>query len=83
MNEAFAAQILPCVGSGIDGANRRRKINFNGGAIKRLVIPLGCSGARIGTTLINLMERKRRADLVWRRYCIGLGRGIATVFERV
>ncbi|EKY3090455.1 acetyl-CoA C-acyltransferase FadA [Cronobacter dublinensis] len=81
MNEAFAAQILPCIKDlglmeQIDG-----KINLNGGAIA-LGHPLGCSGARISTTLINLMER-RDAQLGLATMCIGLGQGIATVFERV
>ncbi len=58
------------------------KINTNGGAIA-LGHPLGCSGARINTTLINLMERKKDAQFGLATMCIGLGRGIATVFERV
>ncbi|MGL5397884.1 MAG: acetyl-CoA C-acyltransferase, partial [Shewanella sp.] len=57
------------------------KINLNGGAIA-LGHPLGCSGARISTTLINLMEHKD-ATLGLATMCIGLGQGIATVFERV
>ena len=57
------------------------KINLNGGAIA-LGHPLGCSGARISTTLINQMERKD-AQFGLATMCIGLGQGIATVFERV
>ncbi|MEI8418160.1 acetyl-CoA C-acyltransferase, partial [Escherichia coli] len=44
--------------------------------------PLGCSGARISTTLLNLMERKD-VHFGLATMCIGLGHGIATVFERV
>ena len=56
-------------------------MNLNGGAIA-LGHTLGCSGARISTTLINLMEEKD-ATLGVATMCIGLGQGIATVFERV
>ncbi|MCF3402207.1 acetyl-CoA C-acyltransferase, partial [Escherichia coli] len=57
------------------------KINLNGGAIA-LGHPLGCSGARISTTLLNLMERKD-VQFGLATMCIGLGQGIATVFERI
>ena len=56
------------------------KINLNGGAIA-LGHPLGCSGSRISTTLLNNMER-RDAQFGPATMCIGTG-GIATVFERV
>lgn len=81
LNEAFAAQSLPCVKDLglLDVVDD--KINLNGGAIA-LGHPLGCSGARISTTLINLMEHKD-AQLGLATMCIGLGQGIATVFERV
>ena len=78
LNEAFAAQSVACVNElGIDPAI----VNVNGGAIA-LGHPLGCSGARIATTLLH--ELKRRGG----RYglatmCIGMGQGIATIFERV
>ncbi|EOL8946212.1 acetyl-CoA C-acyltransferase FadA [Cronobacter dublinensis] len=81
MNEAFAAQILPCIKDLGLMEQIDEKINLNGGAIA-LGHPLGCSGARISTTLINLMER-RDAQLGLATMCIGLGQGIATVFERV
>ena len=57
MNEAFAAQILPCIKDLGLMEQIDEKINLNGGAIA-LGHPLGCSGARISTTLLNLMERK-------------------------
>ena len=56
-------------------------INLNGGAIA-LGHPLGCSGTRISGTLINLMEAQD-ATIGLATMCIGLGQGIATVFERV
>jgi acetyl-CoA acyltransferase len=80
-NEAFAAQALSCVRSlGLED-KMDDMINLNGGAIA-LGHPLGCSGARIATTLINIMERKD-ANIGLATMCIGLGQGIATVFERV
>ena len=80
LNEAFAAQSLPCAKDLglLDVVDE--KVNLNGGAIA-LGHPLGCSGSRISTTLINLMEAK---DVKYglATMCIGLGQGIATVFER-
>ena len=81
MNEAFAAQILPCIKDLGLMDKIDEKINLNGGAIA-LGHPLGCSGSRISTTLLNLMER-RDAQFGLATMCIGLGQGIATVIERV
>lgn len=81
LNEAFAAQSLPCVKDLGLADKADEKVNLNGGAIA-LGHPLGCSGARISTTLLNLMESKD-ASLGLATMCIGLGQGIATVFERV
>ncbi len=79
LNEAFAAQALSVVkGLGIE--NRMDDINPNGGAIA-LGHPLGCSGSRISTTLINNMERED-AKYGLATMCIGFGQGIATIFER-
>ena len=80
LNEAFAAQSLPCVKDLGLMDQVDDKVNLNGGAIA-LGHPLGCSGTRISTTLINLMEAKN-AKLGVATMCIGLGQGIATVFER-
>jgi acetyl-CoA acyltransferase len=80
LNEAFAAQSLPCAKDlGLLDV-MDEKVNLNGGAIA-LGHPLGCSGSRISTTLINLMEAKD-AKYGLATMCIGLGQGIATVFER-
>ena len=80
-NEAFAAQALSCIKQlgWIDHYDD--KVNLNGGAIA-LGHPLGCSGARISTTLLNLMEAEDKT-LGLATMCIGLGQGIATIFERV
>ncbi|PLR34366.1 acetyl-CoA C-acyltransferase FadA [Chimaeribacter californicus] len=81
LNEAFAAQTLPCIKDLGLMEQRDEKVNLNGGAIA-LGHPLGCSGARISTTLLNLMETKD-VQFGVASMCIGLGQGIATVFERV
>ncbi|WP_025673805.1 acetyl-CoA C-acyltransferase FadA [Salinivibrio socompensis] len=81
LNEAFAAQSLPCVKDLGLMDKVDEKVNLNGGAIA-LGHPLGCSGARISTTLLHQMERQD-ATLGLATMCIGLGQGIATVFERV
>ncbi|WP_225086153.1 acetyl-CoA C-acyltransferase FadA [Pectobacterium colocasium] len=80
LNEAFAAQTLPCIKDLGLLEQLDEKVNLNGGAIA-LGHPLGCSGARISTTLINLMEN-RDVQFGVATMCIGLGQGIATVFER-
>jgi acetyl-CoA acyltransferase len=81
LNEAFAAQALPCVKDLGLLETMEERVNLNGGAIA-LGHPLGCSGSRISTTLLNLMER-RDVQFGVATMCIGLGQGIATVFERV
>lgn len=81
LNEAFAAQTLPCIKDLGLMEQRDEKVNLNGGAIA-LGHPLGCSGARISTTLLNLMET-RDVQFGVASMCIGLGQGIATVFERI
>lgn len=80
-NEAFAAQALSCVKALGLMDKVDDMINLNGGAIA-LGHPLGCSGSRISTTLINLMEA-RDTNIGLATMCIGLGQGIATIFERV
>jgi len=74
LNEAFAAQALPCIRElGLDPA----RVNVNGGAIA-LGHPLGCTGARLFTSLVHEMRRRRAArGLV--TMCIGVGQGIATI----
>ncbi len=81
LNEAFAAQSLPVLKdlNLLDVADS--KVNLRGGAIA-LGHPLGCSGTRITTTLLNNMEAND-ATLGLATMCIGLGQGIATIIERV
>ncbi len=77
INEAFAAQSVACQRElGIDG----EKLNVNGGAIA-IGHPLGCSGARLATTLIHEMNRTS-TNLGVASLCVGVGQGLATVFER-
>jgi len=77
INEAFAAQSIPCVTEiGLDPG----RVNVNGGAIA-LGHPLGCSGARILTTLLHEMKR-RGSKRGLATMCIGVGQGVATVVER-
>jgi 3-oxoadipyl-CoA thiolase len=77
LNEAFAAQAIPCVRElELDQAI----VNVNGGAIA-LGHPLGCSGARLATTLVHEMARRGvRHGLA--TMCIGVGQGISAIFER-
>lgn len=78
LNEAFAAQSLACIKELELDIN---KVNINGGAIA-LGHPLGCSGARILVTLINVLKQvKGKWGLA--TMCVGGGQGIATVIEMV
>ena len=76
INEAFASQVLACVRElGLDD----ERLNVNGGAIA-LGHPLGCSGARLMTTLVWEM-RRRGARYGVATLCVGVGQGVATVVE--
>jgi acetyl-CoA C-acetyltransferase len=78
LNEAFASQSLVCMRElGIDA----NIVNVNGGAIA-LGHPLGCSGARISTTLIHEMK-KRNVQYGVATMCIGVGQGVAVVYEKM
>ena len=77
LNEAFAAQSLFVIDECKWDIS---KININGGAIA-LGHPLGCSGARIITTLLNVMEQQEVTTGL-ATMCIGTGQGIATILER-
>jgi acetyl-CoA C-acetyltransferase len=78
LNEAFAAQGLACARDlEIDPSI----INVNGGAIA-IGHPLGASGARISTTLIHQMQ-KQNVQYGLATMCIGVGQGVALIFERV
>jgi len=78
LNEAFASQSLACIRLlGLD----EEKVNVNGGAIA-LGHPLGSSGARLVGTLVREMVR-RDAEYGLATMCIGVGQGIASVWQRV
>jgi acetyl-CoA C-acetyltransferase len=78
LNEAFAAQGIPCIQElGLDEA----KVNVNGGAIA-IGHPLGCSGARISTTLLHELKR-RGGKYGLATMCVGVGQGAAIIYETV
>lgn len=78
LNEAFAAQAIACIEKLDIDAGR---VNVNGGSIA-LGHPLGMSGARLITTLLNEME-KRSVKYGLATMCIGVGQGIASIWERI
>ena len=78
LNEAFASQSLACIRLlGLD----EEKVNVNGGAIA-LGHPLGSSGARLVGTLVREMAH-REAEYGLATMCIGVGQGIASIWQRV
>lgn len=79
LNEAFAAQSLACIRDlELDSA----RINVNGGAIA-IGHPLGCSGARIITTLMHELQRRPNARYGLTTMCVGVGQGAAMTFEKL
>ena len=78
LNEAFASQSLACIN---DLELDADKVNVNGGAIA-IGHPLGCSGVRISTTLIHEMK-KRKAKYGLATMCVGVGQGVAVIYENV
>jgi len=78
LNEAFAAQVLACLQALPIDPDR---LNVNGGAIA-LGHPLGCTGAKLTTTLLHEMKR-RRARYGMVTMCVGGGMGAAGIFERL
>jgi acetyl-CoA C-acetyltransferase len=80
LNEAFATQVLGCLKQ-LDVSLDDSRVNPNGGAIA-IGHPLGASGARLALTAIRQLQRGGgRYALV--TMCIGVGQGIAAIFERV
>jgi len=78
LNEAFASQSIACIRDlGLETA----RVNVNGGAIA-LGHPLGCSGARISTTLLYEL-RRRKAKYGLATMCIGVGQGAAMIYEMI
>jgi acetyl-CoA C-acetyltransferase/3-oxo-5,6-didehydrosuberyl-CoA/3-oxoadipyl-CoA thiolase len=78
LNEAFASQSLACLQ---ELQINPEVVNVNGGAIA-LGHPLGCSGARILTTLLYEMHRRPNAKRGLATMCIGVGQGVATIIEK-
>jgi acetyl-CoA acetyltransferase len=78
LNEAFAVQVLSCLK---ELPIPMERVNVNGGAVA-LGHPLGCSGARIVGTLVHEM-RRRGAKKGLATMCIGVGQGIAGLFENI
>lgn len=77
LNEAFAAQSVACCRElGLDP----ERVNVNGGAIA-MGHPLGCSGARLVVTLVHEMKRRNLKHGL-SALCVGVGQGLATVFDR-
>jgi acetyl-CoA acetyltransferase len=81
LNEAFAAQSLAVL-NGWEMDFEDDRVNVNGGAIA-LGHPLGCSGARILTTLVHEMRRRDAVRFGLATMCIGVGQGIAMIVEKV
>jgi acetyl-CoA C-acetyltransferase len=76
LNEAFASQSIACIHDlGLD----LEKVNVNGGAIA-LGHPLGCSGVRISATLLHEMQ-KRNSRYGLASMCVGVGQGVAIIYE--
>jgi 3-oxoadipyl-CoA thiolase len=79
LNEAFASQSLACLQ---ELQINPEIVNVNGGAIA-LGHPLGCSGARILTTLLYEIHRRPNARYGLATMCIGVGQGVATIIEKL
>ncbi len=78
LNEAFASQSIACIHDlGLD----IQKVNVNGGAIA-IGHPLGCSGARISTTLLHEMKR-RKSKYGLATMCVGVGQGAGVIYEMI
>ncbi|MBA4196059.1 MAG: acetyl-CoA C-acyltransferase [Chitinophaga sp.] len=78
LNEAFASQSLACIN---DLQLDADKVNVNGGSIA-IGHPLGCSGARISTTLLHEMKRQK-SKYGLATMCVGVGQGAAIIYEKL
>lgn len=79
LNEAFASQSLACIR---DLGLNPEIVNVNGGAIA-LGHPLGCSGARISATLLHEMKKRKEVKYGVATMCVGVGQGVAIVYENL
>jgi acetyl-CoA C-acetyltransferase len=78
LNEAFAAQSIACIR---DLELNPDIINVNGGSIA-IGHPLGASGARIVSTLIHELKRRKNARFALATMCVGVGQGVAVIFKK-
>jgi 3-oxoadipyl-CoA thiolase len=78
LNEAFASQSLACMR---DLDLNPDIVNVNGGSIA-IGHPLGCSGSRITTTLLHEMKRRDNTRYGLATMCVGVGQGVAIVYEK-
>jgi acetyl-CoA C-acetyltransferase len=79
LNEAFAVQSIACIKElGINPDI----VNVNGGSIA-IGHPLGCSGARISTTLLHEMQKRSNVKYGLATMCIGVGQGLAVIYEKL
>jgi len=79
LNEAFASQAIACINElGLAPA----KVNVNGGSIV-IGHPLGASGTRISATLLHEMKRRNNARYGLATMCVGVGQGVAVIYEKV
>jgi acetyl-CoA C-acetyltransferase len=79
LNEAFAVQSIACIKElGINPDI----VNVNGGSIA-IGHPLGCSGARISTTLLHEMQKRPNVKYGLATMCIGVGQGLAVIYEKL
>lgn len=79
LNEAFASQSIACIK---ELKMDEEKINVNGGAIA-LGHPLGCTGARIVSTLLHEMKKRKNVKYGLATMCVGVGQGASVIFEKV
>jgi acetyl-CoA C-acetyltransferase len=78
LNEAFAAQSIACIR---DLELNLEIINVNGGSIA-IGHPLGASGARIVSTLVHELKRRKSAKYALATMCVGVGQGVAVIFKK-
>jgi acetyl-CoA C-acetyltransferase len=79
LNEAFAVQSIACIKElGINPDI----VNVNGGSIA-IGHPLGCSGARISSTLLHEMQKRPNVKYGLATMCIGVGQGLAVIYEKL
>lgn len=79
LNESFASQAIACIRElGLD----MKRVNVNGGTIA-LGHPMGCTGARILTTLLHEMKRRPGTRYGLATLCVGIGQGMAMIVEKM